>query len=69
MTNYWDDWAQILYRWRKNEIDIEMFDIAITNLIEELHSYEHEHGGHVLDIYLENKKFLNEIKKKLLRGE
>ncbi len=64
MTAYWDRWARLVDRKLTPELHM-----AITELIQCLHDYDHTHGGHVLDSYLGQNKLLNmlldEAEKKL----
>lgn len=69
MTSYWDEWDYILSLAEEGKIkDVNVFLVAIGVLIQSLHEYEHAHGGHVLDIYLEKNKYLTELKKRLLES-
>lgn len=70
MTSYWDDWSYIISLAEQGKIkDATLLLMAIQRLIQSLHEYEHTHGGHVLDIYLEQNKWLTELMKKLRAGE
>lgn len=64
MTAYWDKWARLVDSGLTPELCR-----AIEELIQRLHDYDHTHGGHVLDSYLEQDKLLNmlieEAEKKL----
>jgi len=62
MTTYWDEWGLILQKAKKG--NALAFD-ALDWLIQELYNYEHEHGGHVLDNYLDSLSWLK-LKRALL---
>jgi len=53
VTAYWDKWALLVERQTPEVKE------AISWLIQCLHEYDHSHGGHLLDSYLENNELLN----------
>ena len=47
MTSYWDSWQTII---NKN-LPESMFKDAISMLVDTMHEYDHDNGGHVVDNY------------------
>lgn len=61
MTSYWDTWGSIINAVFKGDerIPVELFKDALESLVSALHSYDHDHGGHVLDNWCEQHGMLS----------
>ena len=55
MTIYWDDWPGIVYKAKEGNL---LAQGALQHLIQALHNFDHEHGGHLLDNWLEKQGYL-----------
>lgn len=63
MTTYWDEWGHILREVRNgNPLALD----ALDQLVQELHNYDHGHGGHVLDNALDEIGWLKQKRALLL---
>jgi hypothetical protein len=69
MTSYWDDWSTLLYKAQHGQVNPQIFTMALTQLIEGLHEFDHTHGGHVLDVFLERNKHLSELMKNCIEAK
>ena len=60
MTSYWDSWGSIVSHVFEGDerIPVEVFEQVLEGLLSALHDYDHEHGGHVLDIWCGKHKLL-----------
>jgi len=47
MTSFWDEMNRVVAR-----LPMTAETGILRQLVSELHTYEHEHGGHTLDTYL-----------------
>ena len=55
MTAYWDDWKEIIFKAKEGNL---LAYGAIKHLVQALHDFDHEHGGYLLDNWLQEQDYL-----------